>query len=330
MGIKGDPRGEKTCRRRMKNLQTSYRRFSEEEKWEFDQERLVNPYSDTRIYWGDSQKKVKRILTGIDIDTAELLLAKEISGQKPVDLVISHHPLGQGLASLHEVMEMQAEILASYGVSISSAQNLLNIRIDEVSRSVNPINHNKPIDAARILNLPLMSVHTAADNLVTDFLAKLIKKNREKIETISDILNLLKKIPEYQMAMKMKAGPRLFAGKKTNFAGKIALTELTGGTEGSKEIYEKMAQAGIDTIIGMHMSEEHKKEAEKSHINAIIAGHISSDSIGMNLFLDEIEKRGVEVIPCSGLIRVKRFKKRKPGLKLAKKVKTKKKKKTKS
>jgi hypothetical protein len=29
----------------------------------------------------------------------------------------------------------------------------------------------------------------------------------------------------------------------------------------------------------------------------------------MNLFLDEVEKQGVEIIPCSGLIRVKRGKK---------------------
>ena len=34
-----------------------------------------------------------------------------------------------------------------------------------------------------------------------------------------------------------------------------------------------------------------------------------SDSIGSNLFLDELEKRGVQVIPASGLIRIKRRKK---------------------
>ncbi len=55
------------------------------------------------------------------------------------------------------------------------------------------------------------------------------------------------------------------------------------------------------------MSEEHRKEAEKSHINVVVAGHISSDSLGMNLMLDELEKRGIEVVACSGLTRVKRF-----------------------
>ena len=85
------------------------------------------------------------------------------------------------------------------------------------------------------------------------------------------------------------------------------MTEFTGGTSGSKDIYEKMAQYGIGTIVGMHMGEEHRKEAEKYHINVIIAGHMSSDSLGMNLLLDEIEKQGIEIIPISGLIRIKRF-----------------------
>jgi hypothetical protein len=55
------------------------------------------------------------------------------------------------------------------------------------------------------------------------------------------------------------------------------------------------------------MSEEHRKEAEKYHINVVITGHMASDSLGMNLLLDEIEKQGIEIVPISGLIRIKRF-----------------------
>ena len=102
----------------------------------------------------------------------------------------------------------------------------------------------------------------------------------------------------------------LFNGSEDNRAGKIALTEITGGTSGSAKIYEKLAAAGIGTIISMHQSEEYRKEAEKYHINVVIAGHISSDSIGMNLFLDELEKKGIKILPASGLIRYSRNKKR--------------------
>jgi len=46
-------------------------------------------------------------------------------------------------------------------------------------------------------------------------------------------------------------------------------------------------------------------------LNVVIPGHISSDSLGVNLFLDELEKRGIKIIPCSGLIRVSRNKNKK-------------------
>jgi len=56
------------------------------------------------------------------------------------------------------------------------------------------------------------------------------------------------------------------------------------------------------------MREESKKEAEAANINVVVAGHISSDSLGMNLFLDELQKRNIQIIPCSGLIRISRLK----------------------
>ena len=58
-----------------------------------------------------------------------------------------------------------------------------------------------------------------------------------------------------------------------------------------------MANFGIGTVVGMHMSEEHRREAEKNHINVVIAGHMASDSLGMNLFLDKLEEQGIDVIP---------------------------------
>ena len=110
-------------------------------------------------------------------------------------------------------------------------------------------------------------------------------------------------------AGKDNMGPALIVGHPENSCGKAAVIEFAGGTSYAKEMYEKLSHAGIGTIISMHMSEENRQEAEKHHLNVIIAGHMASDSLGMNLFLDEIEKRKIEIIPCSGLIRVKRFKK---------------------
>ena len=84
---------------------------------------------------------------------------------------------------------------------------------------------------------------------------------------------------------------------------------MTGGTEGSKNIFESLVNSGVNTIVGMHLSEDHRKEAEKHHVNVVIAGHISSDNLGMNLILDEIQKKdSLKVLPCSGFRRFSRIK----------------------
>ena len=302
LGIKSDLRGEAHVKKMLARTKKKYEKMDKKEKALFDMEKLSNPYSDTRILV-DTKKKIKKILVGIDMETPELLLADKMGD---IDLVISHHPEGVALSSLSDVMHLQADILADYGVPINVAEALMKQRVAEVSRGIAPINYNRAVDSAKLLKMDYMCTHTIADNLGADFLVKLFEK--KKPEYVEDILKLLKEIPEYEESEKNNSGPRLFTGAPENRCGRIVVTEFTGGTSGSKEMYEKMSQAGIGTIISMHMGEEYRKEAEKHHINVVIAGHMSSDSLGMNLFLDEIEKKGVEIIGTSGMIRAKRFK----------------------
>lgn len=301
MGALADFRGEHGVRRFLEGKKKKYEKMDEKEKSDFDLEALENPYLDSRIYNISDDKDIKKVLVGIDIEPAELLMAKEIDN---IDLIIAHHPFGKGLAYLADVMDLQIDVLNYYGVPINIAEGLMKERISEVARGVNSANHQRTVDAAKILKMNLMNSHTPTDNLAAKFLKNLIEaKNPERI---SDLIGLLNEIPEYMEATKIGAGPKIFVGDPENRCGKIALTEITGGTEGSPKIYEKMANAGIGTVIGMHMSEEHKKEAEQAHLNVVIAGHISSDSLGINLFLDELEKRGIEIVPCSGLTRISR------------------------
>jgi len=301
-GIEADFRGKEGVEKLLKRRKEKYEKLSEKEKEEFDLESFKNPYLDSRILNIAEDKEVKKILVGIDIEPAEILLAKEIDN---IDLIISHHPLGKALANLHEVMELQCDVLNQYGVPINIAEGLMKERIEEVARGVNRLNHQRTVDTAKILRFNLICLHTACDNLAAKFLKDKIEK--EKLERLEDLMSFLKEIPEYKEALRSGAGPKIFVGAEENRCGKISVAEITGGTEPSPKIYEKIAQAGIGTIVGMHMGEESRKEAETSNLNIVIAGHMSSDSLGVNLFLDELEKKGIEIIPCSGLIRVSRL-----------------------
>jgi len=304
-GIEADPRGKETIKKELDRVNEEYQDLKEEEKQDFDMERLTNPYADTRILYGDKARKIQRVLVGIDMEVGEVLVADRLSEKgKKIDLIISHHPEGYALAGFYNVMRMQADVLNKFGVPINVAEGILKDRISEVERKVMPVNHNRAVDVARLLDIPFICIHTPADNHVTQFLQKMFDEANPY--TVKDVIKLLKKNPEYKIAISDNAGPKIFVGKESNRAGKV-FVDMTGGTEGSKNAMEKLAQAGVGTIVGMHMGDELRKEAEKHHLNVVIAGHIASDTIGLNLLLDKFSKKDkLEIIACSGFRRVER------------------------
>ncbi|WP_286726695.1 NGG1p interacting factor NIF3 [Pelotomaculum sp. PtaB.Bin117] len=300
-GIENDPRSREAVLKLLEKEQKNFNELKEDEKKEYDQDRLFNPYGDTRVLFGEPEHEVNRVLTGIDMEAAEVLLADRLTARgQPVDLIIAHHPEGKAMSALYQVMKIQEDVLAGFGVPINVAEGIMASRISEVKRGLLPLNHNRAVDAARLLGIPLMCVHTAADNLVQYYLQNII--NEEKPETLEELIKFMKSIPEYAEAVKYNAGPVIVVGGKEKRAGRI-MVDMTGGTSGSEDAYAKLAVAGVGTLVVMHIGEKHRKEAEKNHINVIIAGHMASDSLGMNLFLDELAQRGIEVIPCSGLLR---------------------------
>lgn len=304
-GIEFDPRGKERIKKELERVKKEYEKLTDREKKGFDLERLKNPYADTRILVGDHEKDIKRVLAGIDIEIGEILLAQELKerGQK-IDLVLSHHPEGRALANFYNVMYMQVDMLNKVGVPINIAEGITQERIKEVERKILPVNHTRAVDAARLLNMPFLCIHTPSDNAVANFLQKIFDKRPP--ETLSEILEILNEQPEYQEASQNNASPKIIKGEKDRRCGKI-FVDMTGGTEGSKDMFERLSQAGVGTLVSMHLSEEHFKKLENQHLNVIVAGHISSDTIGLNLILDELEKKEkLNFIPCSGFRRFRR------------------------
>ena len=79
VGINNDPRGKSAPEKLIKEEKKKFEEMDEKDKPFFDQDKLWNPYADSRIQFGDPETKVKTILVGVDIDTGELLLADRCS-----------------------------------------------------------------------------------------------------------------------------------------------------------------------------------------------------------------------------------------------------------
>lgn len=261
-------------------------------------------YADSAVLYGDLKRQVRSVLAGIDIEVPELLLADALRKERRIDLALSHHPEGKATAGLLKVMDMQADLLAFCGFPKQAADNFVQQRKQEVERRLLPQNLNRPVDAARLLDLSFACLHTPADNHAWLFISRLIKA--KKPSTLGGIVTLLNSLPEYAQAAEIGQSPRVLIGGPNKKAGRV-IVEMTGGTEGPKGTYGTLYKNGVRTLICMHLSDDHFKNVNEAGLNVVIAGHTASDSLGLNLLLDKIERISpLEIIAFSGFTRVRR------------------------
>ncbi|NLU46023.1 MAG: hypothetical protein GXX87_03675 [Euryarchaeota archaeon] len=306
-GMRNDPRPQADVEAVLKEAGEERERLSERMKPYFDEERLWNPYADSRFMWGEElaeETEAERFMWGIDIDTAEILLADRLRERgETVSAVIAHHPIGRSRTCFPEVMWMQTGMYDDVGIPINVLEGLVGPRMDEVKKNVLGSNYNRPVDAARLMGVLMCNIHSPADNMVQRYMAEMFEAAEPK--TLDDVVDRLMDEPEFQAAASFNDPPRILVGSGRSRCGRV-ISKMTGGTSGPKELYERLSLAGVGTVVGMHFSKEHLEECKKHHINVVVSGHMASDSLGINLIGDVWENEGIDLFGCSGFTRFSR------------------------
>jgi len=241
-------------------------------------------------------KNIKKILMGVDMDTAELLLAKQLK----FDCVISHHPKNTNLDMI-DLLDTHIRKLEALGVPKNKSQKLLEERKTELNYNWHVANTRRSESAAILLNMPYISLHTPADIIGEAIVQKFLdKKFKTKPDTtVQEVVEALEGIGEYKNSTRK---PVIRVGSKESYAGKIYVL-MAGLTGPGKKILKEYFEAGVGTLVMMHIPEKDAKELKEQNIgNVVIAGHMSSDSLGMNKLAKEWSKKGVETTMMSGVV----------------------------
>jgi len=241
---------------------------------------------------------IRKVLMGVDMDTAELMLAQQLG----YDCVVSHHPRNTDVDMLG-VLNDHIRKLEALGVPRNKSQKLLAERKKELDYMLHVSNSRRSESAAKLLNMPFMCIHTPTDiigeAIVQEFLDK--KFGGKPETTVQELVDALEEIGEYKNSARK---PVIRVGAKDSYAGKIyvLMSGLTGpGPKITKEYFE----AGVGTLILMHIPEKDAKEIEEQGIgNVVVAGHMSSDSLGLNKIAQKWFEHGVETTMMSGIVAI--------------------------
>lgn len=241
-------------------------------------------------------ENIKKVLMGVDMDTAELLLAKELG----YDCVVTHHPRNTHPEVL-DVLNDHIHKLEKLGVPKNRSQKALAKQMNTLGYHFHVSNSRRSESAAKLMNMPYVSIHTPADligeAIVQEFLDE---KFKDKCDVkLGDITEALEEIGEYKNSSRK---PVIRVGSKESYAGKIyvLMSGLTGPGAG---VLKEYFEAGVGTLIMMHIPEADAKELQEHNKgNVIIAGHMSSDSLGMNKIAQKWREQGIEVTMMSGVV----------------------------
>jgi hypothetical protein len=253
------------------------------------------PYDTDIIVDGEN---IKKVLIGIDMETPELLLARTLG----FDCVVSHHPKADScIVDFSKVMDVQIDRMVKSGVPINKAQKALKKKQSSVDLSSHASNYDRVSSAARLMEMPYLNIHIPAD-FITEKIVQTKLDDAFKNNTKTKLQDIIDELNSWEYYSDKLAKPVIRAGSSNDYAGKIEVL-MAGGTNGGVDVFKSYFEAGVGTIIAMHVPEDVKKAVIEQNIgNIIIAPHMPSDSIGLLEIVKAWRKKGVEVTTMSGIV----------------------------
>jgi hypothetical protein len=254
--------------------------------------------ADSQVYI-EADHDVKRLLFGIDIDIGELLYARDAG----YDAVIAHHPVGdRARTDFARVVWRQVDQMMAEGVPRADAESAVASRLDAPHRGMHMGNVNRTVDTARLIGVPLASIHLACDLIGRQALVDVLQKRASASSTVRDAIAWIEEFPE------MEAGhtrPEAWLGDESAPLGRYTVA-MAGGTNGGHPVFREYFRAGVDTIFAMHIAEDDLRRLRDDPLSEgralVVTGHMSTDSIGINRVIKGLEERGISVTRTSGIV----------------------------
>lgn len=237
---------------------------------------------------------IKRALFAIDVEPAHIIYAKEAG----FDCVLGHHPRGRAETSYYAILKKQTLLLQSLGVPEEEAKRATSRLQESLFYSSHRANWENSLQLAQILQMPFLNIHNPLDELGRRLLQAKMDERKRPDWKLSDVLAALL---EFEEIARAPLSPVIAMGEPQTQAGRLAVFH-GAGTNGGYGAADALFRFGWNTVIYIHVdSVELEKLRRENKGNLIISGHISSDMVGINPYLRELEQRGIEVRKLSEL-----------------------------
>ena len=244
---------------------------------------------------------VKKILLGIDMEKQDLLSARD----NGFDLVLAHHPLNW--TTFLDVMDRHETFMTEAGVPEKEAKRACEENRAFWEELADRHHAEQGVTelcaVAEELDLGLMNIHLPCDELGR----RILQEQANELApsgTASALIERYASLPEIEAA---KEGVSLVCGSANSELGRTVVIHAAG-VNGGYPVANALFENGVDTVVYIHLFSEEQGDRlrEERKGSLILTGHYGSDSLGINPFVDDLERRGLEVVCCNKMVRVRR------------------------
>jgi len=242
--------------------------------------------------------EIRRILFGIDLKAPELKVAADLG----FDCALSHHPVGGSSAlRFHEVLERHVAQMIGAGVPREVAEDTMRETIESRRVLNSMVNYDHDPSVARLLDLPYLNIHTPLDEIGRRRMAEAAVVLGESATVAELIDHFYETFGEFRNAA---TRIEIRVGDASHRLGRVVVSH-GAGTNGGYPVAKAYFDHGIDTVIYIHCrpNDAEKLRAEYGAAKTlIVTGHIASDSVGINPYVERLRDEGLGVTTFSGII----------------------------
>lgn len=238
---------------------------------------------------------IKKVLFGVDIDSSDLYYAKA----NGYDAVIAHHPQAN-IINANEVYKDHIKIMKKYGVPEKVTINAVKDKYEELRISVQSKNYDDTVSVAKMLEMPFLNIHQPLDEIGRRLMQEKVDEVcTNENATLKDVVKGLSSLKEMEVA---RTKVEVLIGDENKKAGKTVVAHGTY-TNGGYNVANAYFENGVDTVIYIHITyPDYIKLKNENKGNLIVSGHIASDAVGINPFVDALREKGLEVTTIKGII----------------------------
>lgn len=239
---------------------------------------------------------IRRILIGIDISAGELLLARTLG----YDAVIAHHPVGVR-PGMWPVYRRHIELMVAAGVPEAAARAAVEGRLESLAVSGQADNYDQAPSVARRLKMPFLNIHNPLDEIGRRILQGVIDRCLAKNPqaTLRDVAAAIGELGEFKCAA---TEIKILLGDSNAPAGKTIMAHAAL-TNGGYAVAKAYFENGVNTVVYIHIAPpDLEKLRADGRGQLIVTGHIASDSVGINPYIAELERRGLVVDRIGGVL----------------------------